>query len=148
MNLAILLPALIAGALFPVQSLINAQLARHVGHPITATMISVSVTATATFAFFLAYRPALPGAERLAAMPWHLWITGGLVGGYVLFITLFLAPRLGAAALMASVIGGQLIASVLIDHQGWLGVAQREISPGRIAGILFLIVGVVLIRRF
>ena len=46
MNLAILLPALLAGALFPVQSLINAQLARHVGHPITATLISVSVRTT------------------------------------------------------------------------------------------------------
>lgn len=148
MNLAILLPALLAGMLIPVQSVINAQLTRHLGHPMSATLVSVSVTALAALTLFIALRPTLPEAGRLAAVPWYLWITGGLIGGYALFMLLFLAPKLGAAALMATLIAGQLSASVLIDHQGWFGVAQREISLGRVAGIVLLLAGVLLIRRF
>jgi len=148
MNLALLLPALLAGLLIPVQPLVNAQLARHVGHPLTATLISVSVTGLAVGALFVAVRPVLPDAARAAAVPWPFWITGGVIIGYALFMMLFLAPKLGAATLVACLIGGQLIASVIIDHLGWFGVAQREISPGRIAGVVLLLAGIVLIRRF
>jgi len=46
------------------------------------------------------------------------------------------------------VIAGQMIASMLFDQFGWLGVAVREISLGKIAGVVLLIAGVVMIRRF
>lgn len=148
MNLAILLPALLAGILMPVQGVVNAQLTRYLGHPMTATLVSVSVTFLTALILFLTIRPALPDASRLSAVPWHLWIVGGLIGGYGLFMLLFLAPRLGATALIATLIAGQLLTSVTIDHQGWFGMAQRELSPGRIAGVLLLVAGVVLIRRY
>lgn len=148
MNFALLLPALLAGMLIPVQGVVNAQLARHVGHPMSATLISVSVTFVSALIIFAAIRPSLPEAGRMAAVPWHLWVTGGLIGAYALFMLLFLAPRLGATTLMATLIAGQLLASVAIDRQGWFGMAERELSLGRIAGLVLLVAGVVLIRRF
>ena len=39
-------------------------------------------------------------------------------------------------------------AAIILDQFGLLGSAVREISPGRIAGALLLIAGVVLIRKF
>ncbi|MGE3673064.1 MAG: DMT family transporter [Polyangiaceae bacterium] len=42
---------------------------------------------------------------------------------------------------------GQLVASVVIDHYGFLGYGVRPISFARIAGVLLLAGGVLLIQR-
>jgi transporter family-2 protein len=41
-----------------------------------------------------------------------------------------------------------MIASILFDQFGWLGVAVREISWGKAAGVLLLVAGVVLVRKY
>jgi transporter family-2 protein len=56
-------------------------------------------------------------------------------------------PKLGAATFIALLVAGQMLASVTLDHFGWLGLAQREIDLPRVIGVLLLIGGVVLIRR-
>jgi transporter family-2 protein len=38
--------------------------------------------------------------------------------------------------------------AILFDHYGWIGTTIREISLGKIAGAVLLIVGVFLIRKF
>jgi len=41
-----------------------------------------------------------------------------------------------------------MLVTLVIDHYGLLGVPVKEISLGRVAGILLITAGVVLIRRF
>ncbi|KAI9017362.1 hypothetical protein BC832DRAFT_21986 [Gaertneriomyces semiglobifer] len=70
---------------------------------------------------------------------------GGVMGcGYVLMIC-FLAPRLGAATILATAVASQMAAALIMDHFGWLGLEQREATAGRIIGVLLTIVGVALI---
>jgi transporter family-2 protein len=57
-----------------------------------------------------------------------------------------LTPRLGAAAFIAAVVGGQLLSSVLLDHFALLGLEPRAITPGRILGALMVIAGVACIK--
>ena len=54
-------------------------------------------------------------------------------------------PRLGAATTVVLFISGQLAASLLLDHHGWLGVPVHPIDLARI-GVVCLVAGVVLIR--
>jgi transporter family-2 protein len=49
---------------------------------------------------------------------------------------------------MAFVVTGQLLAGVLLDRIGFLGMAVREISFGRVAGAVLLIAGALMIRLF
>ena len=63
-------------------------------------------------------------------------------------LSTILTPRIGAAALMAFLVAGQLLAGMLIDRVGFLGVAVREISFGRVAGAVLLLAGALLIRLF
>jgi transporter family-2 protein len=49
---------------------------------------------------------------------------------------------------MAFLVTGQLLAGMLIDRAGMLGVAVREISVGRIAGALLLLAGALMIRIY
>jgi transporter family-2 protein len=58
------------------------------------------------------------------------------------------APKLGAATLIALVVAGQALASVVVDHFGWVGFEAKPVTIGRIAGITLLGAGVVLVRYF
>jgi transporter family-2 protein len=69
-----------------------------------------------------------------------------LLGTVYVTTSILLIPRIGAAALIAFLITGQLIAGMVIDRVGFLGVAVREISLGRLAGAGLLIVGAVMVR--
>ncbi len=50
-------------------------------------------------------------------------------------------------AFIALLVAGQMVASVLIDHVGWLGVGQRSVDLPRLLGVLLLVNGLMLIRR-
>jgi bacterial/archaeal transporter family-2 protein len=58
----------------------------------------------------------------------------GLLGAAYIAVTVVLAPRLGAAALIAALVAGQMMASLIVDHFGWVGFAQHAVTPLRLAG--------------
>ena len=63
--------------------------------------------------------------------PWWVW-TGGLLGTFFVAGIVILLPKLGVVLAFSLVIAGQMVASILFDQFGWLGVAVREISLGKI----------------
>ncbi len=139
--------ALAAGALMPVQAGINAKLRLFLGDPELAALVSFAVGTVGLMAWSLLLQKPWPAAPALAAAPWWSWL-GGLLGAFFVAVTIMLAPRLGAATMMAWVIAGQLAASVLLDHFGLVGFALREASPLRLVGAGLLVVGAVLVQRF
>jgi transporter family-2 protein len=56
-------------------------------------------------------------------------------------------PRVGAGVVIGAGILGQLIAALLIDSCGCLGVTRVPVSVGRIAGALLLLGGAWLMQR-
>jgi transporter family-2 protein len=74
--------------------------------------------------------------------------TGGLIGAFYVAAITFIIPTLGTALTFALIIAGQLLAAMVIDHYGWLGMSVQEISAGRIIGAVLLIAGVILIRKY
>ena len=58
-----------------------------------------------------------------------------------------IGPRSTAFSVLVTVIAGQMSASVAFDHFGWLGLPQRSADLPRLAGIVLLVAGVMLIRR-
>jgi bacterial/archaeal transporter family-2 protein len=57
-------------------------------------------------------------------------------------------PRLGAATLVAGILAGQAVASLLVDHFGWVGFDENPVTPGRLAGMALVAAGVALVRVF
>ena len=49
---------------------------------------------------------------------------------------------------MAFAVAGQLLAGILLDRIGFLDMAVRELSVGRVAGAVLLVIGVVLVRLY
>ena len=134
---------LLAGAMLPIQFGINAQLATWVGGPLRAAFVSFLVGATALFVVVLVAARGWP--DRAGDAPWWVW-TGGLLGAFYVLGSIVTAPRLGAATLVALILAGQAIASLAVDHFGWVGFDEQPVTLLRVVGMLFLAGGVALVR--
>jgi transporter family-2 protein len=88
-----------------------------------------------------------PGSDRVTGAPWWVWV-GGLLGAFYVLGSVVTAPKLGAATLVAVILAGQAVASLLVDHFGWVGFSENPVTPGRLAGMGLVAVGVSLVRLF
>jgi len=142
----LLLLALAAGVLLPVQAGVNAQLRSVVGSPLTAALVSFLVGTAGLGTAAVIFRAPMALRAAWAVSPWWLWV-GGLIGALYVVATIVLAPRLGAATLVAAVVAGQMIASLLLDQYGLLGFPTHPMNGLRVLGAALVIVGVILVQR-
>jgi transporter family-2 protein len=144
---AYLLFAFAAGAVLPFQAGINAQLAVWLHSPVRAAFVSfLTGTILLAVAATLVFKP-LPAWSRLGHAPWWVWL-GGALGAFYVAGSIVSAPKLGAAALIAVVVAGQSLASIVVDHFGWVGFEPKHVSPGRLIGMGLVGAGVALVRIF
>ena len=137
--------AVAAGAMLPIQFGINAQLASWVGSPVRATLVSFAVGAAVLLVATLLFARGWPGTERLGAAPWWVWV-GGFFGAFYVLGSVVTAPKLGAAALFAFILAGQAVASLAVDHFGWVGFEENPVTPGRLLGLALVAAGVAAVR--
>ena len=139
--------ALLAGALITVQAGANSQLKQSLEAPMPALLVNYLLGFGAVLACALAGRVSWPALGKMAGAPWWAWL-GGLAGAVYGVAAILLASQLGAATLMALVVTGQLLCSVLLDHFGWVGFEVHPAGWGRIIGCLLMAAGFALIARF
>ena len=139
--------AFFAGVVLPLQVGLNGELSRWVGSPVRASLISVAVSTLVLGLLTVVAFRGWPSASKLAGVPWWAWL-GGLLGAFYLIGSIVTGPRIGAVAFVATVVAGQAVASVVLDNFGWVGFEQRQISAGRIAGMVLVGAGVALLRIF
>jgi transporter family-2 protein len=142
----LLLLALGAGVLLPVQAGVNAQLRSSLGSPLVAALVSFVIGTVGLAALVVLLRIPLPLRSAWGATSWWQW-SGGLLGAVYVVATIVLAPRLGAATLVAAVVAGQMVASVLLDQYGLVGFPVHPLSSLRLVGAGLVIGGVILIQR-
>ena len=140
-----LLGAFLSGTLIALQAPTNAMLARGVGSPVNAALVSFAVGCAALLpaAFALGVRPA---AAPIRSLPWYAW-TGGLYGAVFVAIAAYAVPRTGVTLFLMVAIAGQLAMAMVLDRAGAFGLARVEISPVRMVGILLVLAGAFLVRR-
>lgn len=142
-----ILLALAAGAMMPTQAAINNKLAVAVESPILAAFVSFVVGTVALFVYLLLSGASLGNLASVKDATPISWI-GGLLGAFFVAAAVTLVPRLGVAMTFSLIIAGQMLITLVIDHFGLLGVPETKVSLARVAGILLITAGVVLIRRF
>ena len=142
-----ILLALVAGAMMPTQAATNNKMATVVGSPILSAFISFLVGTVALFLYLLLSGVSLGNLTSAKEAPAIAW-AGGLLGAFFVTAGVTLVPRLGVATTFSLMIAGQMVVTLFIDHFGLLGVPVKEVGPARVAGIVLIGVGVVLIRRY
>jgi transporter family-2 protein len=137
--------AVAAGAMLPLQFGINAQLARYVDSPLRATLISFTVGTLVLLVAMLVFARSWPAGGQITGGPWWVWL-GGLLGAFYVLGSVVTAPKLGAAVLFAFILAGQAIASLAVDHFGWVGFEENAATPGRLLGMALVAAGVAAVR--
>jgi len=137
--------AVIAGIFIAIQAPTNAILGKASGSPVVAAFISF-VVGTLALGTMVAASSGRVFAPELKGVPWYAWV-GGLYGAFFVAMAAFAAPRIGVATMLTAAIGGQIIAALMLDHFGLLGLARQPVSMERIAGAVLVLIGAVLVRR-
>jgi transporter family-2 protein len=136
--------AFAAGLLVSAQAPANADLATRVGD-LGAALISllIAITVIGVLLLVLGRAGRLSGVTEMR--PEHL--LGGLGGAAIVYVGLVAVRPLGVGGVIAVLVAAQLVGSLVIDRFGWFGVAHVSLSPGRIAGLVLVIAGTLLITR-
>ena len=92
----------------------------------------------------IALLPMLIYGSKLSqwrSLPWYT-LAAGVFGLVVIGAVSYMIPRVGVAASITTVVAGQLLVGVLLDHFGLLGASVRALDVTRIIGLIVLLVGV------
>ncbi|RSB46170.1 MULTISPECIES: DMT family transporter [Brevundimonas] len=140
-----LLAMILGGAATALQGPTNARLASAVGSPVNAALVSFFV-GTVALALVAVTLQARPDVQAMKALPAWAWL-GGLYGCVFVVAAAWGVPKIGVALTITLMVAGQLALSLILDHFGVMGVPQQSISLTRVAGVLLVIGGVLLVRR-
>ena len=135
----------LAGLSFVFQQAVNSNLRVQISSPWWAGFISYLGGTLVMLIAAIALRQPLSFASISATSPMS-W-TGGIFGAIYIGVSILMLPKLGAASVIALLVAGQMMGSMVFDHFGLLGVPVQPVNPARIVGGLMLIGGVVLIRQ-
>lgn len=146
MKITWMIMALISGALLPIQAGLNTKLGKSIESPIHASLISFIVGAIAVMLYVLLSKHAVVWAG-LKTTPAYTW-AGGIFGAFYVTAIILAFPKIGTPLTFGLVVTGQMIASVLLDHFDILVSQQHSINIWRTLGVVFIITGIVIIRKF
>lgn len=62
--------------------------------------------------------------------------------------SLLFVGQVGTGTFGGLTITANILMSLLIDKYGWFGMTIHDLSPGRAAGAILMVAGIVLISRF
>jgi bacterial/archaeal transporter family-2 protein len=135
---------LAVGGLVALQPPANAALSKHVGD-LGAAFVSLAISISVIGLLLLAI--GHPG--RLAGLS-HFrleYVIGGLAGASVVSVSLITVRPLGVGGVVALLVAGQLVVSVLADRFNVYGIHYAPITFGRVAGLILVIAGTVLVTK-
>jgi bacterial/archaeal transporter family-2 protein len=137
--------ASLAGLLLPLQSIIAARVAETINGPFMAALVNFVGGTAALIVLILVFRVPWPSGTQAALVPGYAWAIG-LFGAFFVAQAAFVIPKLGAAGMVALVITGQMIGSVIMDHFGIMQPVQ-PVTLQKVFGAVLLMGGVFLILR-
>jgi transporter family-2 protein len=134
---------LLVGGLLALQAAANVQLSAAAGSPAAGATLQLAVGASVLLA--VATVAGTLTALTLDAPLWHL--LGGLGSALYISAGILLFPRLGAVLTVGLLIAGQMLASLAIDANGWLGVDDEPITATALVGTAAVLGGAALIAN-
>ncbi|EHT3091580.1 DMT family transporter [Staphylococcus pseudintermedius] len=143
-----MLSGMIIGFTPPIQTAINSHLGQTLHSPFFASLVSFTVGASALIILTLMLHRHVKihtTSEQHGPLKWWHFI-GGALG--VIFVTtnIILTPVIGVTFTLITVMVGQIIMGLLIDHFGLFGVPHRHITKQRLLGFMLIIIAIIIIQ--
>lgn len=138
--------AFLSGAFLPIQAGMNARLGKAAANPVYAAMLSFVVGIVGIIIYILVTKQTVSWAGVKEA-PAYTWL-GGLLGAFYVTVIILAFPKLGPGLTFGLVVAGQMIMSVFLEHHNILVTQQNPVSYMKILGIILVIAGVIIIRKY
>jgi transporter family-2 protein len=133
----------VAGSLVAMQAPINSGLGKTIGS-LPAASFSFAIGLVALVGITVVSGEGFGRLGDVGGLSWY-YLIGGLLGAVYVTTVLISVRTLGAGGVTAATIAGQLTMSVILDQLGILGLAQKQLTPGRVIGVALLAAGVYLV---
>ncbi len=134
--------ALLAGACLTLQNVANAQMGRDIGTWQTATLTQLTGGLVA-LAIAIALRT---GGWQPFKRVKPLYLTGGALGAVIVFSCVTAVQQIGVTMAVAVLLIAQLSMTVLVDRNGWFGMAKQAIRLPQVVGLGLMIAGVAILQ--
>lgn len=140
------LAAVLSGCLSAVVGAILASLGQVIGSAIQATTVLFAI-ATVVMIVYCCLGGSIVKTRKAftTSAPWWIWM-GGILGAVIVYGNAWLIPLIGVSAFMMALLIGQLLLSLLMERQGWLGAPKKHISWTQYVGIIIMLAGVFMIK--
>lgn len=138
--------AFLSGTFLPIQAGLNSRLGKAAESPVYASMFSFVVGTIGLLVYILLTRQSISWAGVKDA-PSYVWL-GGLLGAFYVTVIILAFPKLGPGLTFGLVVAGQMIVSVLLEHNNILVAQQNPINAMKLLGIGLVIAGVFIIRKY
>ncbi len=142
-----ILIAILAGAVLPFQAGLNIQLGKAAQSPIFAAFVSFLIGTASLLVYLLLGKFNFGELGIFRNVSPYVWLAG-VLGAFYVAAVIMMAPKLGVALTFSLVVAGQMTVSLLVDHFGLMGLEVKHINWQKTIGVLFLIAGVIIIRKF
>lgn len=137
---------LAAGLSQPFQVAMHARLNKVSGSPMVPAMVTSALALIIALGLWAIGVGGRGTPAQLSDAPWWTYLCGA-IGVLLVTSGLVALPISGAALVVAVMVFGQMLASMLVDHFGWLGVKQQPANPWRIAGVVVIFAGVLMMQK-
>lgn len=138
-KLVALLIALVAGVSMAIQGSINTRLGKVVGQWEAIFVVHVVGLVGVSFLLF-ALKMGHGNLGRIMKGPWYTPL-GGIIGVLIVWGVMASIPKLGVAVATTSIIVGQVLTALLIDHFGFFGLRTTPFTWLKGLGLLLLAAG-------
>jgi transporter family-2 protein len=146
MRYLILVLVVVSGAGIPVQVAANKRLEKAVQSPALSITLAFAIGAVAMAMLATTGWMGRGRLDGAGAAPWWAWV-GGLLSASVVILSIIALPQAGTAAVIAATVFGQLTASAILDHFGWMDVPLIRLNGWRVCGAVLLFAGALMMQR-
>lgn len=130
------------GCIIAIMIAINGILTLH--YSLYLATVIIHIVGLSIITFILIRHRENPAPWKNKQLPLFLY-SGGLVGVATTIFNNAAFGKISMSAILAIVLLGQSIASIVIDHFGWLDMPHQPFNKKKIIGLCFIILGIILI---
>jgi transporter family-2 protein len=136
---------IISGATIPFQIAANKRIAEAVRSPAAAAALTIGIGLLTACGVAAVWPGARSSIASLRSIPWWAYL-GGICLAFAIGVQIVQAKQESTGPIIALIVAGQLIAAVLLDHFGALGIQRNPVTVWKIAGVLLMAGGAFLLQ--
>lgn len=142
-----ILLTLLVGFCFPLMASSNGRLSKTFGSPFSATLAVFILCSLLSVAIIFFTKSPFPSVQKAVQIDWKVWLGACIVMLNIITFTVA-PPKIGIGNMIIFFVAGQIISSVVAEHFGLLKFPVHEINWQRVVGLIMIVGGVALVKKF